>query len=69
MSIDYYENTALKHADLLASQSQKAFKEGELDYATLLLNIRQALAIREGYLNALYEFNESAILLLQLTGN
>jgi heavy metal efflux system protein len=69
MSIDYYENTALKHADLLASQSQKAFKEGELDYATLLLNIRQVLVIREGYLNALYDYNESTILILQLTGN
>jgi heavy metal efflux system protein len=68
MSITYYETSALAHADMLTSQSRKAFQQGELDYATLLLNLRQALVIREGYLAALRDYNESTILLLLLTG-
>lgn len=68
MSITYYETSALAHADMLTSQSRKAFAKGELDYATLLLNLRQALLIREGYLSALHDYNESKILLLLLTG-
>jgi heavy metal efflux system protein len=68
MSITYYETSALTHAGMLSSQSQKAFQKGELDYATLLLNLRQALVIREGYLAALHDYNESTILLLLLTG-
>lgn len=68
MSITYYETGALKHSDLLVAQSQKAFKEGEIDYSTLLLNIKQALMAREGYLSALSDYNESTIFVLFLTG-
>lgn len=68
MSITYYETGALKHSDLLVEQSQKAFKEGEIDYSTLLLSIKQALMAREGYLSALSDYNESTIFVLFLTG-
>ncbi|WP_333818762.1 TolC family protein [Ohtaekwangia sp.] len=68
-SLEYYRSSALKTADLLTHQSRVAFKSGELDYATLLLNLRQALSIHEGYLSALQQYNQSIIFIHYLNGN
>lgn len=68
-SLSYYRDSALETANLLTNQSHKAFKSGELDYTTLLLNLRQALAIREGYLLALQQYNQSIITIQFLNGN
>ncbi len=68
-SLQYYNESALKTADLLTTQSRLAFKSGELDYTSLLLNLKQALTIREGYLNALHQYQQSLITLHYLNGN
>jgi heavy metal efflux system protein len=68
-SLAYYRTSALETASLLMNQSRKAFKSGELDYSSLLLNLRQALAIREGYLLALQQYNQSIITIQFLNGN
>jgi len=68
-SLAYYRGSALETADLLISQSRKAFNSGELDYTSLLLNLRQALSIQEGYLIALLQYNQSVVLLQYLNGN
>jgi cobalt-zinc-cadmium resistance protein CzcA len=60
---------SLATADLLTRQSRKAFESGELDFTTLLLNLRQALSIREGYLSTLQQYNQSIITLQYLNGN
>jgi cobalt-zinc-cadmium resistance protein CzcA len=68
-SLSYYTTSALKTADLLEHQSRVAFRNGELDHTTLLLNVRQALSIREGYLLALQQYNQSVIIIQYLNGN
>jgi len=68
-SLDYYRTSALATADLLTRQSRKAFDSGELDYTSLLLHLRQALNIREGYLDALYQYNQSLITIHYLNGS
>lgn len=68
LSILYYQQSALTTADLLISQSHKAFKSGEVDYATLLLNLRQALGIKESYIQAWQQYNQSVITIQYLTG-
>ena len=68
-SLSYYRESALETANLLTNQSRMAFKSGELEYTTLLLNLRQALAIREGYLLALQQYNQSIITIQFLNGN
>lgn len=68
-SLEFLRASALVTADLISEQSRKSFESGELDYATLLLNLRQALSIREQYLLALYEYNTSIITLQYLNGN
>lgn len=67
MSVSYYERTGLPHADLFVSQARRSFQEGEVEYGTLLINVRQALAIREEYVDTLYMLNDNMISLLQLT--
>lgn len=66
--LDYYRDGALKNAQEVLSKTQRAFQAGELEYQTVLLNMTQALRIREGYLMALYKRNESLITIDYLTG-
>lgn len=67
-SLSYYKDYALKAAELLVAQSRLAFRSGDIDQTALLLNIKQALAIREGYLIALLQYNKSMITIDYLTG-
>ncbi|HEX6890989.1 MAG TPA: CusA/CzcA family heavy metal efflux RND transporter [Chryseolinea sp.] len=68
-SLNYYRTSALATADLLTRQSRKAFDSGELDYTTMLLHLRQALNIREGYLDALHQYNQTLITIQYLNGS
>jgi cobalt-zinc-cadmium resistance protein CzcA len=68
-SLEYLRGSALAMADLILQQSRKSFESGELGYSTLLLNLRQALSVREEYLLALYQYNNSIITLQYLNGN
>jgi cobalt-zinc-cadmium resistance protein CzcA len=67
-SLAYYKDFALKTTDLLIHQSKLAYKNGEVDYNTLLLNYRQALGIQENYWNAWQEYNQSIFNLQYLNG-
>jgi len=67
-SLAYYKGFALKTTSLLIHQSMLAYKNGEVDYNTLLLNYRQALCIQENYWKAWQEYNQSIFLLQYLTG-
>lgn len=67
-SLAYYKGSALKTSDLLMTQSRRSFETGEVDYAFLLLSLRQALAIRESYLSVLHQYNMSIIFVQYLSG-
>ena len=67
-SLVYYKDFALKTSELLIHQSKLAYKNGEVDYTTLLLNYRQALGIQENHWNAWQEYNQSIFLLQYLNG-
>lgn len=68
-SLEYYQSSALPNADLIMKQSQAAFREGEIGYAEFLLGLRNAIAIRESYLQTLNDYNQSIIYLEYLSGN
>ncbi len=68
-SLTYYKTSALPNADLILKQAQTAFREGEVDYAEYLLSVKNALAIKEGYLLTLQEYNQSIIYIEYLSGN
>lgn len=67
-NLDAYLNFSLKNADLILMQAQIAFKEGEIDYAEYLFGIKNAINIKENYLRALNDYNQSVIYIEYLTG-
>lgn len=67
-SLDFYQKTGLPNAALVANQSATAYRKGEIGYSEHLLNLQQAAALREGYLRALNDYNQTAIYLQYLAG-
>jgi heavy metal efflux system protein len=68
-SLSYYHTSALPNADLILKQSQTSFKAGEIGYAEYLLGLRNAISIKEGYLQTLNDYNQSIIYIEFLSGN
>lgn len=68
-NLNYYQNSALPNAVRILAQSQIAFQEGEIDYVEFLLGVKNANAIKEGFLQTLSDYNQSIIYLEFLSGN
>jgi cobalt-zinc-cadmium resistance protein CzcA len=67
-SLDYYTTSALPNAELILKQSQTAFRNGEIGYAEYLLGVQKAIAIKEGHLETLNDYNQSIIYIEFLSG-
>jgi cobalt-zinc-cadmium resistance protein CzcA len=67
-SVNYYQTSALQNAELILRQSNLAYRNGEIDYMEHWLTVRNALQIRENYLNNLNNLNQSVITLEFLAG-
>lgn len=67
-SLEYYRTSALPNAELILKHSQIAFRGGEIGYAEYLLGVRNAISIREGYLQTLSDYNQSIIYIEFLSG-
>lgn len=67
-SLNYYEGSALKNADLILNQAQKAYRAGEIGYIEYLQSLRNAVAIKSSYLQALNQYNQSIIKVEYLIG-
>ena len=68
-SVSYYRSSALKNADLILKQAKLGYQQGNTGYAEYLLAIRNALQIKENYLQNLNQLNQSIIELEYLAGN
>lgn len=68
-NLEYYTTSALPNAKLLEVQSLTAFRHGEVDYATFILNLQQVLRLNQNHLQAILAYNQSILTLNQLQGN
>ncbi|MEI7661872.1 MAG: efflux RND transporter permease subunit, partial [Bacteroidota bacterium] len=68
-SLDYYENLALKQAQMIIDQAGKSYRAGAIDYMEYVQNLRQGLEIRENYLQTLNDYNQSVISIETLTNH
>lgn len=68
-SLEYYRTSALPNAELILRQSGTAFRNGEIGYAEYLIGVRNAISIKEGFLQTLNEYNQSIIYIQFLLGN
>jgi cobalt-zinc-cadmium resistance protein CzcA len=67
-SLDYYEKQAVPEADLIIEQATLSYKAGAMDYLDYILTLNRALGIRQNYLEALNNYNQTIISLEFITG-
>ncbi|KAA9340120.1 CusA/CzcA family heavy metal efflux RND transporter [Adhaeribacter soli] len=68
-SLAYYEETALRQADLILSNSTKAFRAGEIGYLEYVQALTRALTIKQEHLEIVNQYNQSVVDLEFFTGN
>jgi heavy metal efflux system protein len=66
--LEFYDQSALKNADLILSQAQKAFRSGEIGYLEYSQALNRVLAIQDNYLMMLNGHNQAVIHLEFLMG-
>jgi heavy metal efflux system protein len=68
LSVDYYEKQAVPEADVIIEQANLSYKAGALDYLDFVLTLNRALVIRQNYLDAINNCNQTVISLEFLAG-
>jgi len=69
LSINYFEDSALKMADLLEKTAAKNYEKGETGYMEFIQSILEAKSIKIDYVNASYERNKTVIKIKYLNPN
>ncbi len=67
-SLEYYNTSALPNADLILKQAIASYSKGEIGYPEYLMGIKNAISIKENYLKALHQCNQSIINIEYLSG-
>jgi heavy metal efflux system protein len=67
-SVDYYETQALPEADLIIEHSTRSYKAGGIDYLDYVQNLARAIDIKQNYLDALNNFNQTIIEIDRIIG-
>jgi heavy metal efflux system protein len=67
-SLDYYEKQALPEAEIIIDQASRSFSAGALDYLDYVQTIGRAISIRQGYLEAANNYNQTIINIEYVTG-
>jgi len=68
-NVSYYRESALPNADLILKQVHTALRSGNIGYTEYLLGVRNALRIKDNFLQALNDYNQSIIYIEYLTGS
>lgn len=58
-TIEYYENKALQQANTMLEFAQKSYNAGESSFVLYLETIKQARAIKQNYMNAIFNYNKA----------
>jgi cobalt-zinc-cadmium resistance protein CzcA len=67
-SVEYYEKQAIPEANLIIEQAARSYKAGALEYLDYILSLNQALSIKQSYLDALNNCNQTIISIEFITG-
>ena len=67
-NVDFYEKQAIPEADLIIDQATLSFKAGAIDYMNYIQTLRRALSIKQNYLEALNNYNQTIISIDFITG-
>jgi heavy metal efflux system protein len=67
-SVNYYEKQAVPEADMIIEQASRSYKAGALDYLEFVLTLNRAIGIKQNYLDAINNCNQTIISIEYLTG-
>jgi len=67
-TVDYYEQQAIPEANIIIEQSTRSYRAGAMDYLNYVLSLDRALSIRQNYLDALNNYNQTIINIELITG-
>jgi heavy metal efflux system protein len=67
-SLDYYEKQAIPEADIIIGQATRSYRSGDMDYLDYIINLNHALGIKQNYLEALNNYNQTIISIESITG-
>ena len=67
-SVDYYEKQAVPEANIIIDQTTRSYKAGAMDYLDYIINLGRALIIRQNYLEALNNYNQTIVNIEFITG-
>ncbi|MCH5688372.1 TolC family protein [Niabella sp. W65] len=68
-SLNYYQTQALPQADLIISNSDKSFRNGDISYTQYLQNLTLSNNIHSEYIDNLYNLNRVIISIEAILGN
>ena len=66
--IGYYEKQAVPEADMIISQSEYGYRRGEIAYSEYIVNVSKALEIKQNYIEAINNYNQTVISLESVEG-
>jgi cobalt-zinc-cadmium resistance protein CzcA len=67
-SVEYYEKQAVPEANLIIEQTSRSYNAGAMDYVDYILNLSRAMSIKQNYLEALNNYNQTIINIDFVTG-
>ena len=67
-SVEYYAQQAVPEANLIIEQATRSYKAGALDYLDYVISLNKALDIKQNFLDALNNYNQTIINLEFITG-
>lgn len=67
-SLSYYEKQAVPEADLIIDQATRSYKAGAIDYLDYIQSLSRALSIKQNYLDALNNYNQTIVSIEFITG-
>lgn len=67
-TVDYYEQGALKQADLIIRNAEAGFKGGEIAYLQYLQSLALAIKIKSDYLDELFAYNQNVLEIENIIG-
>ncbi len=67
-TVGYYEKQAVPEAFTIVDQASRSYKAGALDYLEFVLTLNRALTVRQNYLDAINNYNQTIISIEYITG-
>lgn len=67
-SVNYYEKQAIPEANLIIQQANLSYKAGAMDYLDYIVTLNRALSIKQNYLDALNNYNQTIVNIEFITG-